>query len=163
MISDKAIKRFWSRVDVYDEGDCWNWTGGVNVWGYGQCNIDSTTDRCHRWAWRMLCGEIPEGVWVLHTCHNRLCVNPNHLYLGTAKQNTRDSVEAGRFRGFEQGHTRNNGINNPNSKLTVAMVRSLRELSQAGSHTYQQLGEMFGISSGRARAIVLYEAYTDIA
>jgi hypothetical protein len=73
-------------------GDCWEWTGSKNLNGYGNVNVwvDSrkTTARAHRIAYALANGEIPEGLEVDHVCHNRGCVNSDHLRLVTRKQNS---------------------------------------------------------------------------
>ncbi len=82
---------------------CWLWTAGVMVGGYGQIFIRSLDDGrkkfdgAHRVSWRLFKGEIPEGMFVCHRCDTQSCVNPDHLFLGTAADNTRDSIQKGRF------------------------------------------------------------------
>lgn len=82
--------RFWKRVDRV-EGDCWLWTGGQSVNGYGSC-LDylaetPRTTYAHRLSWRIHRGEIPEGLQIDHLCRNKLCVNPDHLEPVTQSEN----------------------------------------------------------------------------
>jgi hypothetical protein len=87
--------RFWSKVDTRD--DCWRWTGTRTTDGYGWFWSGRRNIRAHRVAWEITAGsEIPSGMKVLHSCDDRLCVNPGHLRLGTQRDNLRDCVQRGR-------------------------------------------------------------------
>ena len=81
------LERYWSRVDK--TSSCWLWTGPVNRDGYGY-----HSGLAHRLAYRLEHGPIPSGLMVCHRCNVRLCVNPAHLYAGTALDNARDTVAA---------------------------------------------------------------------
>lgn len=89
--------RFWRFVEKTDS--CWNWAGGKAGNGYGCVGAGdgSAYVLTHRAAWMLTNGPIPDGMWVLHTCDNRLCVNPDHLYLGDRSQNMKDAHERGRI------------------------------------------------------------------
>lgn len=118
--------RFWARVDKRGPDECWPWLGHLNQHGYGMCaGRGLIADNAHRWAWRLARGEIPAGLWVLHRCDNRVCVNPDHLWLGTAKDNTQDMLAKGRNRppiGERAGNT----------KLTAEDIVSIRTAVSAG-------------------------------
>lgn len=96
-------KRFWRYVQKTET--CWNWTGG-RVGGrsmrlYGNFRVGSQSDGtrrrvyAHRWAWEHFRGPIPDGLQVNHHCDNSLCVNPDHLYLGTQDENMHDFQRRG--------------------------------------------------------------------
>lgn len=93
-----ALTRFWKYVDT--SGECWEWTGARNDCGYGvlkTCDKQSKMTRAHRFAWEVAHAvEIPEGMFVLHSCDNPPCVRPDHLRLGGYKENIRDMLERGR-------------------------------------------------------------------
>ena len=88
------IQKFWRRVAKGD--GCWLWTGGKNNLGYGRFYVRQVLWRAHRVAWILERGEIPVGLWVLHHCDNPSCVRPDHLFLGTPKDNTADMYAKGR-------------------------------------------------------------------
>lgn len=77
--------------------DCIEWAKSRNNDGYGQERYNGKTMRAHRAAWIKTNGFIPDGLYVLHKCDNRACVNIDHLYLGTQKDNMRDARIRGRY------------------------------------------------------------------
>lgn len=66
---------------------CHTWIGALNDQGYGRMRVDGALVRAHRYAWERVNGPIPDGLYVDHTCHNRACVNVDHLRLATHSQN----------------------------------------------------------------------------
>jgi len=96
--STSILDRFWPKVDK--SGDCWVWTAGTSRDGYGiiRARVDRAwvTVRAHRVSWVIENGTIPDGLLVLHSCDNPSCVNSDHLWLGTEKDNHRDSEKKGR-------------------------------------------------------------------
>lgn len=97
MFTEKFKEKFWSRVDIKDDSECWNWLVSCNQKGYGQIN-DGTgkVHRAHRIAYKLTKGIIPNELLVLHSCDNRKCCNPNHLRLGTSKDNMDDKYQRSR-------------------------------------------------------------------
>lgn len=92
--------RFWSKVKQGSPGKCWPWTAAVTHNGYGKAAIGPSNNRrcvrAHRFVWELLRGPIPQGLQVLHRCDNRLCCNPDHLFLGTNLDNVADKVAKNR-------------------------------------------------------------------
>lgn len=121
---------FWANVDVRGPDECWHWLRSVRSDGYGQIRINGRPDRAHRQAYRIAKGEIPEGLFVCHTCDNRLCCNPAHLWLGAAVENVRDMIAKKR--------------NRPPTKLTPADVLAIRKMRTEGTPR-QTVARDFGI------------------
>jgi hypothetical protein len=94
--------RFWPKLNKGD--GCWEWTGGCNDWGYGMMKGDGGKMLyAHRVSYELHHGEIPNGLFVCHVCDNPKCANPDHLFLGTHKDNMADMMVKGRAR---NQHTR---------------------------------------------------------
>jgi hypothetical protein len=94
--------RFWSRVVTTPH--CWLWTGSQRN-GYGSMTIDGQNVFVHRLSWTVNRGPVPNGLCVLHKCDVRNCVNPDHLFLGTYKDNAQDASRKGRQKNQNSGKT----------------------------------------------------------
>lgn len=130
--------RFWSKVDK--SGECWLWTGGTNPKGYGKIKINGKWQLAHRVAYELQVGPIPPGLFACHHCDTPLCVRPEHLFLGTPRDNAHDMMAKGR-------HAFVAGSNNPNARLTQQQVDEMRRLRKTGNYTFIQLGAMYGVSA----------------
>lgn len=75
---------------------CWNWIAGKSDKGYGSFCYNNKNYPAHRASWTIHYGRIPDGLLVCHKCDNPQCVNPNHLFLGTHRDNARDMVRKDR-------------------------------------------------------------------
>ncbi len=78
------------------EHTCWEWSAGKSDWGYGSIHNGVTSVHSHRVSWELHFGKIPKNMHVCHMCDNPGCVRPEHLFLGTAKDNAADMCSKGR-------------------------------------------------------------------
>jgi hypothetical protein len=137
---DEAFDRLFDRTVVRDNG-CWEFTGGCDKDGYGKFTVLGITLLAHRVAYDLCVGDIPDGMKVLHTCDNPPCINPEHLRLGTALDNSSDMVSRGRTngpRGSRQGQ----------SKLTESNVVQIRRLLKEGEHSQREIARRLKVSHG---------------
>jgi HNH endonuclease len=143
------VDRMRDGLDVSGGPDaCWLWVGAVGSRGYGTITLGLRNGRpltasTHRTMWRLLRGEIPPGLSVLHRCDNRRCCNPRHLFLGTHRDNMRDMSVKGR-----SGRRR----------LTDGQVLQLRARAAAGE-TWSALARAYGLTLGTVQGIVQRRTY----
>lgn len=150
------VKRFEAKFTRGDEAACWPWHGTKNSSGYGMAWDGSAFRRAHRVAYELHTGQaIPAGMLVCHTCDNRVCVNPAHLFLGTVGDNVRDCASKGRLNSQQPTHRAAfpTGENSPFAKLTDAQVSEIRRLSSNGA-TQRGLASQFGVSRGHIYRLV---------
>lgn len=136
------IRRFWAKVRKSD--GCWEWGAGFGNDGYGQFFWDRATRRAHRVAWIIAHGDIAPGLHVLHRCDNPKCVRPDHLFLGTPADNTRDMLAKAR---------NSRGESRPAAKLTESDVIDIRTCRLMGA-TFPALAAGFGVSLGTVWQVV---------
>lgn len=96
-ITEGLKQRFWDKVDVKNDEECWEWKASLTIrGGYGQLtNGRGKLVKAHRLSYEMHHGEVPKGLMVCHKCNNPKCCNPNHLYAGTPKDNWHDTINSG--------------------------------------------------------------------
>jgi hypothetical protein len=142
------VSRFWSKVEVAGEDECWLWKGGITGYGYGQFCAGNKGFQAHRYSMLLHLGRaLLSSLFVCHHCDNRLCVNPKHLFVGTPADNSADMVRKGR-----ESHAAARGEDKWTAKLTEEDVRSIRRLSAKG-YSSGELSLMFGVSGWQIWAI----------
>jgi hypothetical protein len=123
--------RFWTKVDrtrgLGPRGECWEWTGKRNRSNYGDFAVvtypKTKNQFAHRFSWELHNGPITDDKWVLHECDNPPCVNPDHLFLGTAQDNWNDCKAKGRS---------NRGSRHGNAKLSEAQASFIKRAAADG-------------------------------
>lgn len=132
---------FWSYVVPGNSDTCWLWQGSISTTtGYGQFEFRGVHLAAHRVSFELHHGPIPAGLFICHTCDNRACVNPNHLFAGTIQENLADMRAKGRAKGMFVA-----GSKHPNTTLTEADVREIRRLRKTGLFI-RVIAERFGVT-----------------
>lgn len=141
-LTPQEAERFWSKVDVRGPDECWEWQAGITSKGYARFSVGprATNRRVegHVVAFTLHRGAPPMGLCVCHTCDNRKCVNPNHLFLGTRGDNNHDRDVKGRgvaLKGEQHGC----------SKLNCEQVSEIRFLCAQGV-TQREVAKTFNVS-----------------
>lgn len=156
IINDSVLQRFWQRVIKSQEPNgCWLWNGALfRDSGYGQFTLGNHPVRTHRLSWVIHFGPIPDGMCVLHRCDCRLCVRPDHIWLGTQRQNVDDMLAKGRSLIGERNHK---------AKVTARQVIEIRSLFHSGSFTQQSLADQFGLKQPQISSIVLHKSWRHLS
>lgn len=116
---------------------CWEWQRSTFGGGYGRFMVDRCLMPASKAAYLFYKGDVPDGMYVCHKCDNPKCVNPDHLFLGTPAENSKDMVEKDR---------QAKGENNGNSRLTETQVIQIRQLRRDGLSS-RKIGTMFDVST----------------
>jgi hypothetical protein len=136
----ERLKEWMGKMYSLTGNGCWEWEGRRDRKGYGRLKIDGMETLAHRvsaFIYHSL--ELRSEIQCLHHCDNPPCINPDHLFLGTNKDNIDDKVRKGRVKSPR-------GMESPSAKLTDEMVREIRERRHIGE-TYTSLAMAYGIAS----------------
>jgi len=129
---------FWRKVKRGSPDECWLWQGGKRG-QYGSARYNGRSLGAHQVSYILHYGPIPDGLDILHSCDNPLCVNPKHLRAGTHLENMRDMINKGRDR-----HPHGEALPT-NIKLNDEKVREIRKLIVEGV-SHREIGRRFGIT-----------------
>lgn len=164
MSNKPLINKFTEKVRIDDVTGCWIWVGGMRYKGYGAFRIGLKHESAHRAAWIIYRGEIPDGLSVCHHCDNPSCVNPDHLFLGTAKDNTQDMIQKGRQVSGLRLHPERaaRGEHNGNSKLTEDEVRAIRLSYSLYSISKSELARWYHVDHKLISEIVNYRIWKHV-
>jgi DNA-binding XRE family transcriptional regulator len=182
--------RFWTKIRKHDGSDpnwirqsdgspCWEWQGTIHWRNYGMIAGETTYDEAtqkskkqnflaHRVAYQIQIGEIKEGLYVCHSCDHTLCVRGDHLFLGTAKDNSYDRDAKGRqAKGDTHGTklhpgTVAKGVSIGNSKLTNAQVEEIRESYRTTEMSQQTIADKIGVSQTTVSAVIRGKTWKNV-
>ncbi len=150
-----AASRFWAKVRKAPADKCWEWTAARMRGGYGVFTVRAgRMVYAHRAAFMLANKQfISAETMVCHRCDNRGCVRPDHLFLGTARDNLQDASRKGRLVYSPERKATRSGEGNPNARLTWSIARAIR-LRRARGATYSQIRREFGIGMGTVSAVL---------
>ena len=143
----RLSSRFFNNIIKDQNTGCWLWTGFICPSGYGEVSVSGKRVRAHRYSWMIHKGDIPESLLICHTCDVRKCVNPDHLFIGTPKENMEDMMKKGRHncgRGEKHGH----------AKLTWEKVDEIRHIYITQKISQAELARKYNVSSTVIRKII---------
>jgi predicted XRE-type DNA-binding protein len=120
----EVIEKFERKINKTDS--CWLWCGAIDSHGYGSFTHKLKKEKAHRFSYKLFVGDVPEwtgydSICVLHKCDNPMCVNPDHLFLGTHAENMKDKKNKNRAIGAHAGELHHK------AKLTSEMVSNIRK------------------------------------
>jgi hypothetical protein len=144
---------FWSFVCKGDDNGCWEWTGQLDRHGYGHIGVSGRSVLTHRHAWALTHGPISDGMFCLHHCDNPPCVRPDHLFLGTQRDNIADMVAKRR---------QQRGESNGGAVLTEDGVRDIRRRAQMGE-THTAIAASIGMSRAAVSLIAEGKRWRHVA
>ena len=152
-IGERLVERFNAKWQTADNG-CWLWTASLAGKGYGQLKIPGERKQvyAHRLAWLIHRGPIPDGKEVCHDCDTPRCVNPDHLFVGTRRDNQQDMKAKGRHLYGER---------NAMAKLTNKKVREIRRLNGARL-SQRQIAKIFGVSPMTIGRVIRGERWANV-
>jgi len=150
-------ERFWNFVEKKSDDECWEWQGQRLSNVYGRISLGAKSlgsDGAHRVSWKIANRqEIPDGMFVMHKCDNPCCVNPNHLTIGTPKDNSDDMIRKGRKKQVIPL-----GEHNGKSLLNEEKVRVIR----SSTLNHAALGRLLGVSAGCVRSVRIGRTWSHI-
>lgn len=152
----EQIERFWARTRQ-ESGACWVWRGAVGSKGYPMYTFNTPgeparTFMAHRVAFYLGKGEDPGNYLVLHRCDVPLCINPDHLFLGSQQENIHDAQRKDRWPIGERHHS---------AKLTAADVREIRKLRSGGA-TFASIAARYSVSITNIQTIVSRQSWKHV-
>ena len=144
--------RFWLYVDKKSDSECWNWIGTVSGNGYGHMRINSKMYRANRISYYIHFKKDPGELLVCHSCNNKLCINPHHLFLGTVSEN--------RQHAFDTGIIKHKGTLNPQAKFLSSHIREIRELQY--TMTQVEIARLFNVTPSTINKILTGKTWTHV-
>lgn len=153
----EQMRRFILRLPANRTGGCWEWQGNIGAYGYGLFSAYKDgrhyTARAHRFSYEAFVGVIPDNMVVMHTCDNPACVRPDHLQVGTNRENSEDMVQKGR-----QARGERNAV----TRLTAVDVLNIRAKFGTPGVTYRTLATEYSMSIRGIAGILRRETWRHI-
>lgn len=151
-------EKFWAKLEIKDNG-CWEWPGPYQTrhpdYPYGKVHLSWRTQEsvaAHRLAWEIVHGPIPDGLIVRHSCDNPKCCNPQHLLIGTCKDNSQDMVTRNR---------QMKGNRHFRAKLREEYIADIRERLLAGE-SQQSIADDYGVCQVTISSVSLGETWRHV-
>jgi len=142
------IQRFFDNIKFpSDLSSCWIWIGCNNGNGYGRLIIDNKKVFAHRFSYELFIKPIPKKMFICHHCDNPQCVNPDHLFIGTQKDNMQDMIKKNRC---------------TYSKVTIKEVLEIRKLYVLKDIAYKQLAKKYSVTEQTIKDIVNKKTWQQI-
>lgn len=152
--SEEEKMKFYSKIIKEEGGDkCWGWSGAATIGGYGVFKNKFERYRASRVSYYLSTGVDPELFDVCHSCDNPICVNPNHLFLGTRADNMRDASQKNRLCV---------GNRNIKSKLAATDIPKIIEAYLTGNTSQAALGKKYFVSQATIGRTVRRELWRHI-
>ncbi len=143
----EARCRIVKNIEIDNETECWNYKGAVRENGYCRTTFKMKPWYIHRLSYLAFKGDIPEGIDVCHSCDNRRCCNPEHLFLGTRKENMEDALKKGRIA---------KGSMLPQAKLTEQDIIDIIKRSK-GAELYKDIANCYNVCVQTIGKIAIYK------
>lgn len=142
---------FLQKVDTksFDAKACWEWKGAGKGNGYGNVRVKTKNMTAHKRAYELFCGPVPDGMDVCHSCDNRWCVNPDHLFPGTRLENMTDCKAKGRTAGGNR------------KDLTEKTIQEIRRRAVAGIPT-RRISEQLDVHYGTVYNVIKGKSYVSV-
>lgn len=155
--SQSSKVRFFANISPFtNEKGCLLWIGCKQSDGYGVFRVNGKKMKAHRFSYLYWVGSISAGLLICHHCDNPACVNPNHLFIGSVRDNLMDCINKGRNNPMK-------GERHGMAKLTTQQVFEIRRLYAIGGITQQQLAIKFEITQGHIGAIILGKSWKHLS
>lgn len=153
-------ERFLKKFTQLSNQECWLWEAGKDLDGYGVFQIGTKkTGKAHRFSYQHFKGKIPDGMMICHHCDTPSCVNPDHLFIGTALTNVKDCVQKGRR--SKERYSYNVGNNHPRAKIIASDVLMIRKLMKSGI-SRKDIAARYNVSSSTISDISLKRSWKHI-
>lgn len=129
---------------IQDKNSCWEWKTGCFSLGYGCFSIKRKPHLAHRISWNLTFGNIPTNLFVCHKCDNPPCVRPDHLYLGTPKDNMDDKFRRGRYK-YTGPKNPAKGEKQGSSKLSNKQANNIRTIYRTSKISQRALANKYNV------------------